>query len=394
NASLNLEDDDFAGLLGFDNGWWGPEQKGRWIGQSLAHMEFMLPVTDGGLSLDLTFDVFSPNARDIRVLFDGTVLYDGEIGTDGVLNLDVSALPRQTLVQLRFVFDTPVFDCPANRFQANDSRQLAAMLWNIGLYEQNQVPSQNLDTADNGQFIANAAGPIGTLRRTNSLDALWENHDTYDFFEVDLSFTFDGQLVCLQDWDQAFTQRFGFDALEVLSHRTFIELLNKVELPGPTNCTMHTLAGWLYQNNTKRVVTDFANNDIASLTELAATLPSLKERFIVELKDPAAVQTAIDLGFVDIVLDLSASDLALSDITRGNTTQGAYAVKLNPDQIRKGWAQTLKAISNLRVYAGVVNDATQAQCMLDMGADALFTDTLAMADLDGVATTSDTCGVM
>ena len=45
---------------------------------------------------------------------------------------------------------------------------------------------------------------------TNSMDALNENKDHYNLFEMDFSWTNDNELVCIHDWWLAFENSFWF----------------------------------------------------------------------------------------------------------------------------------------------------------------------------------------
>ena len=49
--------------------------------------------------------------------------------------------------------------------------------------------------------IAHAGGQFNGATYTNSLEALDQNYEAgFRAFEIDLSFTSDGELVCLHDW--------------------------------------------------------------------------------------------------------------------------------------------------------------------------------------------------
>lgn len=383
---LNVGDDSLSEVVNFDSGWWDSEPNGRWIGKSIAHMSFILPATDDGLKLNLTFDVFSPASRVVQIRYDGMVLFDDAISDSGVLELDVSALPRKREVILRFIFATPDLDCPAGQLGNTDSRQLAAMLLNLTLVEANQVATNNLRLPgeDEASFlIAKAGGLFEGRAGTNSLDALDANRDAYDFFEMDLTFTFDGQLICLADWELAFQDRFGFVAEEPLDHTTFTDLLTKTDIQGATNCTLDTLASWMYKNNAKRVITRFNRNELQALNELADAMPSLKERFIVQVSDPALIVQARELGFKDVIWSMDRfagqSDTAIA----AAQDPALFGMSMTQEQARAGLLQTMSQTTGKPVTVTGVNSAEAVSCMRSLGAASVVTDQLKRTDLSG-----------
>ena len=76
--------------------------------------------------------------------------------------------------------------------------------------------------------IAHAGGGLGKRTYTNSYEALDSNiKNGCKYFELDFTFTSDGELVCIHDWKVNFKLAFGFETERRLTLEEFDDLADK-----------------------------------------------------------------------------------------------------------------------------------------------------------------------
>ncbi len=94
------------------------------------------------------------------------------------------------------------------------------------------------------KYIAHAGGGIGKMSYTNSRDALDANYRrSHRFFEIDLNWTSDGQLVLIHDWQGNFRDLFPTSKIAgTPSLQEFLRLKMKNNL---TPISFAGLADWL-----------------------------------------------------------------------------------------------------------------------------------------------------
>lgn len=151
--------------------------------------------------------------------------------------------------------------------------------------------------------VAHAGGGINNKTYTNSLDALDANiKKGFQYFEIDFSFTKDGRLVCLHDWDHSFKRSFGFKTDEKVTLKEFSYLVkNKSEFQ---KCTANSLVKWMNENPAAYIVTDVKENNIEALKIILRTFPNAKNRVIPQVYDPENLEEIKDLGFEQIIWTL------------------------------------------------------------------------------------------
>ena len=151
--------------------------------------------------------------------------------------------------------------------------------------------------------VAHAGGGVNNKTYTNSFEALNTNiKKGFQYFEIDFSFTKDGKLVCLHDWEHSFKRSFGFEIDEKVTLKEFNYLVrNKSEF---RKCTANTLADWMKENPTAYIVTDVKENNIEALNIILQTLPNAEVRVIPQVYDPENLETIKDMGFERIIWTL------------------------------------------------------------------------------------------
>jgi hypothetical protein len=126
--------------------------------------------------------------------------------------------------------------------------------------------------------VAHVGGGYKGHAYTNSNNALDANSSSYHLFELDFSWTSDGHLVCLHDWDVNFRHFFGLDLQGPVSLDRFQELAGQHQTF--TKCVLESLIAWLDRNTHTRIVTDVKEHNLWALRKIVALYPDYQDRFI------------------------------------------------------------------------------------------------------------------
>lgn len=127
--------------------------------------------------------------------------------------------------------------------------------------------------------IAHAGGALHGLTYTNSREALDEHYSTgYRVFELDFSWTTDGRLVLIHDWNHSSTQ-FG-----VLPHVfSYDEFVKGTRRDGLHQLTFEDLRKWLRDHPDALIVTDTKDNNRRLLEYLGANGGDLSPQLIIQI---------------------------------------------------------------------------------------------------------------
>ncbi len=153
------------------------------------------------------------------------------------------------------------------------------------------------------QRIAHAGGGVSGKTYTNSYDALNKNiKKGFNYFELDFSFTSDGHLVCIHDWEGSFKRSFGFSTKAKPTLKEFQTLVkNKSEFQ---KCTLDGLIAWIKENPTATIVTDVKENNIKALEVIAKKVPDFRKRIIPQIYNPSNYDLVQKMGFEQIIWTL------------------------------------------------------------------------------------------
>ena len=133
--------------------------------------------------------------------------------------------------------------------------------------------------------VAHAGGGVNRMSHTNSHDALDHNlKQGFSHFELDFSFTEDGKLVCIHDYEENFEAIFGFQTEEKPTLDAFKSLVEKAS--GFKNCTLESLTVWMEQNPSVFIITDIKEDNLKALRMISEKAPDFKRRIIPQIYDP------------------------------------------------------------------------------------------------------------
>lgn len=120
------------------------------------------------------------------------------------------------------------------------------------------VPNVKDDPLQSSEFhlegrVAHAGGAFEGLTLTNSIDALDKNAEHFDYFEIDLINTSDGEIVCVHDWPSFHQRATGERKYFAPTYEQFLELSNSLTY---VPCNLVSLVAWIDDNPTKHIVLD------------------------------------------------------------------------------------------------------------------------------------------
>ena len=145
--------------------------------------------------------------------------------------------------------------------------------------------------------IGKAGGLLGANFRSNSYQAIQANRARFDVLEVDLSWTSDGHLVCLDNWDRGFTSRFGSTPMNVPLNLEGFHSLLEGSSDKPRNCDVSGLAGVLRANPDLIVVVDIDESHEDGFQRISEDFPDIVRRVIPTAFQPSDIQLFRDMGF-------------------------------------------------------------------------------------------------
>jgi glycerophosphoryl diester phosphodiesterase len=234
-------------------------------------------------------------------------------------------------------------------------------------------------------FIAHAGG-VGNHRiYTNSREAVEHSLAVgHGLIELDLSWTTDGRLVMVHDWEHEFVRIFGAPAGAV----TFEEFTSLQSVVGISQLTEDDLGPLLLSNPGLRFVTDVKERNVEGLRRLAAIYPGLLDRFVPQIYQPAELEAVRDLGFDTIILTLYRSDLDDQEVLDFAGRAPLWAVTMPGRRAAAGELAARLAAAGLPVYAHTVNDRVTFERLRAVGVHGVYTDWMSPADASLVPDTA------
>lgn len=231
--------------------------------------------------------------------------------------------------------------------------------------------------------VAHAGGAVEGNTYTNSFEALDQNLKIgFKYFEIDLLFTEDGELVCLHDWKANFKQSFGYLPSQRLS---LAEFETAVESAKFKNCTLNGLADWLADNTGATVITDIRGGDNAdALVKLANAIPNASRRVIPQIYQPEEIAEIIELGFDKFIWTLyrfgGDNTAVVERVTELKQLDIPFAITMPTRLARTDLPSQLQ---NLGVpsYVHTINVQADADVYFNNGVTEIYTDFLVPSEL-------------
>lgn len=235
----------------------------------------------------------------------------------------------------------------------------------------------NQEVIENNQVkrVAHAGGSIDGLLYTNSIESLELNKQYFDYFEIDLSLTSDGQVVCLHGWNENIhSSLFGRILREPLPMEDF-QRANQMGLY--TACDLDSLEEWVDRNPQKRIITDVkvSGGGNLDILRMLAKKPALRDKAIPQVYSFEEVDSIGALGFDEIIL----TTYRMKNLDQDNFLDQVASKQLFAVTVTKSQAGNLSSrLSDLGVpvYVHTVNNLDWFAELRKMGVSNVYTDTL------------------
>ncbi len=230
--------------------------------------------------------------------------------------------------------------------------------------------------------IAHAGGGIDGHTYTNSIEAL--NHNLargFRYFEIDLSFTLDGQLVCLHDWERSFKRSFGLEPSGPVTLATFRRLVR--EHGRYEKCDLDSLARWLAHHPEAYLVTDVKGDNLRALALLQQRIGQAERRVIPQVYQPENLSPVVNMGFEQVIWTLYRYDgdrqAVLAQVRRwlGEHLPARLAVTM-PRHRARGTLPRELGLLGIPTYVHTINDVEEMRIFRQQhGVTEIYTDELA-----------------
>jgi glycerophosphoryl diester phosphodiesterase len=211
-------------------------------------------------------------------------------------------------------------------------------------------------------MIAHAGGGFDGVAYTNSIDAL---HGSYQggfrYMEIDFSWTSDGQLVCLHDWDKTFKKVFGYKTKQPLALAEFKQQVE--EHPDFRPCTLTSLAVWLSNKPEVKIITDIKYDNLKGIRLILEQHPELKNHLIPQFYQPEEYQVLRDLGFKDLIWILYQYKGSKKSVVELSQNMELLAVSMRSRQAKSRTLQ--KLLKHHRIFVYTINKRSQLEKMVE-----------------------------
>ncbi len=223
--------------------------------------------------------------------------------------------------------------------------------------------------------IAHAGGGIDGETYTDSFEAMDKSMKAgFTLLEIDFSWTSDGELVCLHDWQDSFKRFFGYYPA---TRPTLLDFKRLVKQRSPYHlCTLDELADWMVENPRMLLVTDVKNQNIRALKLIAKSIEGFDDRVIPQIYQPQSFRVAKEIGYKDIIWTLyryrGNSEEVLSWVEK---MSALYAVTMPTGLAETGLGSALQE-RGIYTYTHTINAADKLEHYRGLGIDNVYTDFL------------------
>ena len=212
-------------------------------------------------------------------------------------------------------------------------------------------------------MIAHAGGGINDMRYSNSLEALEYNYSNgFRYFEIDFSWTIDGQLVCLHDWKKRFKLVFGFKTKKAVSYEKFLMLLD--ETKGVHPCTLTSLADWVSHHPDVKIITDVKYENVKAIKLISKQFPNLANQLVPQFYQPHEYQQLKKLGFKQLIWILYQYEGEPQTIVDEANNMDLFAISMRASQAKKQWAQKLTTNKH-SLFVYTINKQSKLNKLID-----------------------------
>lgn len=235
--------------------------------------------------------------------------------------------------------------------------------------------SQPAQAAGYPRAIAHGCGAIQGDTVTNSQEAFEQTiANGFQYIEVDMAFTTDGQIAMIHDWESSASYYLGLGQNKAVSFAQYQQcrVMNKY-----TPLDMDRLAEILQQHPQVSVITDTKEDNLAILTYIQKNYPQIVAQVIPQIYQYEEYDAVKALGYDKIILTLykMTNERNGARIAKFVQEHQIYAVTMPVELASSGLAKTLQSYG-IAVYMHTVNSLQQTVTAINAGAYGIYTDSL------------------
>lgn len=223
-------------------------------------------------------------------------------------------------------------------------------------------------------LIAHGGGGFEGSTYTESLNALNSNYEKgFRFFELDVDWTTDNQLVLLHDWN-----RLSSDFETNLNTPTTLDSFLKLKSrKGWQQISISQALSWLKDHpDSKFIIDTKVNNRVIEMLTLIKSLnPKLTDRLIPQIFAFNEYDPALSLGYKSLILALHYKEYSESGVVRFAKSHPLSGVSMVEYHARDGLAKKLDSIG-VDSLTHPINDSVELKKLKALGIDSVYTDWL------------------
>ncbi len=223
--------------------------------------------------------------------------------------------------------------------------------------------------------VAHAGGGVNKKRYTNSMEALdFSANRGFKLIELDFSWTKDGHIVCLHDWDTTPKWMIGYRGGVKLNLAEFNDYVKSKK--GLTPCDLFKLNDWLKQHPDVYIITDVKGNNIKALKLMIEIIDNAKRRVIPQFTQPKHYQPIRDLGFDKLIWTLYSYNESNDELIQEASKMTLFAITMPPKRAKTKVAFSLADMA-IPTYVHTINDLSVAiDYQETYGLSSVYTDFL------------------
>ncbi len=239
------------------------------------------------------------------------------------------------------------------------------------------LPATTWGAADMAKplFLAHGGGAYGDQTVTNSLEALEANYAKgFRCFEIDFSWTADGALAAIHDWDGTVARYYPGLSQGIAPTRA--EFLQTRMKGGLTPLDLAGVVTWVQKHPDVLVVTDVKENNLQAMREFFSKDPLWREVVIPQAYSYQEYDEIKALGFSRIILTLYRMETNYPELMQFAISERPYAITIE-DKILLKWplAEELSKLG-ITVYSHTVNDFAGFFALQKKGVAGIYTDVI------------------
>jgi len=225
-------------------------------------------------------------------------------------------------------------------------------------------------------MIAHAGGGYHGLAYTNSLEALENSYQAgFRYIELDFSWTRDGRLVCLHDWDKTFNKIFKQKIKQALSYAEFNQLVEDHTDFKP--CTLESLAAWLKNRPEVKIITDIKYDNLKGIQLIIEKYPELQQQFIPQFYQVEEYLVLKSMGFDELIWILYQYQGSKKSVLKFSQEMDLWAVSMQAQQAKSKTLQQL--LKHHRIFVYTVNKTKTMQHLVNKyQVSGIYTDFLSL----------------